>query len=139
MCSSYWFALASIVGVVNTRSLPRAKHEWKHEQTSSETENLGWKKTFLYLILKHQCGNVESWLESWNGHFTNSHTPWFSTKHVLFYLVKRHFCCFEWSNLKPFSLTGARLMARMAQFAPEIYLRTWKTHHEKLYNKCSNL
>ena len=97
------------------------------------------KKTFLCLMLKHQCGNVESWLESWNGHFTNSHTPRFSAKHVLFYLVKRQNCCFEWSNLKPFSLAGARLMARMAQLALEIYLRTWNSHHEKLYNKCSNL
>ena len=100
---------------------------------------VGFKKNFLCLMLKHQFGNVESWLESWSCHFTNSHTPRLRTKHVLFYLVKCQNCCFEWSNLKPFSLAGARSMARMAQFAPEIYLRTWKTHHEKLYNKCSNL
>ena len=55
------------------------------------------KKTFLCLILKHQCGNMESCLESQIGHFRKSHTPRFRPKKVLFYLIKRQNCCFEWS------------------------------------------
>ena len=52
MCSSYWFALASIVGVVNTRSLPRAKHEWKHAPRQIRLERLPYvegKVTFANL------------------------------------------------------------------------------------------
>ena len=85
---------------------------------------VGLKKTFLCLMLKHQCDNVISCLELWFGHFTSSHPPRFRSTSVLFYLIKWQKCCFRGPIQMLFSVPGACLMAQMAQFTSEIYLRT---------------
>ena len=88
--------------------------------------NFPWilKKTTLSLMLENQCGNVASWLKSWNGHFGTSDPLRFGPEKVLFYLVKWQKCCFERSYLKLFWVPGACLMARMAQNILGVHLWT---------------